>query len=79
MVTCLKYTLFDLGPRSEVSDTLGTLCHDIGVPDRLQMDRALELVGKGTDFYKLARKRHINLTYAGLERENQISPVDVKI
>ena len=43
------------------------------------MDRAPELVGKGTDFYRLARKRHIDLTYAEPERKNQISPVDVEI
>ena len=71
--------VYPVRSRSEVADTLSTMCNDIGIPDRLKMDRAPELVGKGTDFYKLARKRHIDLTYAEPERKNQISPVDVEI
>ncbi|KAL7484489.1 hypothetical protein ACHAW6_010126 [Cyclotella cf. meneghiniana] len=62
---------------SEVANTLSTLCDDIGLPDRLKSDSAPELVGKGTDFYKLACKRHIDLTHA--ELKNQISLVDMEI
>jgi hypothetical protein len=43
------------------------------------MDRAPELVGKGADFYKLARKRHIGLDYAEPDRHNQIAPVDIEM
>ncbi len=43
------------------------------------MDRAPELVGKGTDFYKLAKKRHIGLDCAKPEHHNQIAPVDTEM
>ena len=45
----------------------------------LKSDRAGELVGGTSDFYKLARKKHINLTYADSEIKNQIWPVDLEI
>ena len=71
--------VYPVKSRAEVSDTLSTFCDDLGVPAKLKMDRAPELVGKGTAFYKLARKRHIGLTYAEPERKNQIAPVDTEM
>jgi hypothetical protein len=65
--------------RSDVSFTLNTFCDDVGTPKRLKSDRAPELVGRNTPFLKLARKRHIDLTYAEPERVNQIHKVDLEM
>ena len=37
------------------------------------------MVGRNTDFYKYAKKRHINLTYEEPYRKNQIWPVDLEM
>ena len=71
--------VYPVRARSEVDDTLSTFCSDLGVPANLKSDRAPELVGKGTPFYKHARKRHIDLTYAEPDRKNQISAIDTEI
>ncbi|KAL7477927.1 LOW QUALITY PROTEIN: hypothetical protein ACHAW6_003716 [Cyclotella cf. meneghiniana] len=39
-----------------VASALDSLCDDIGIPEKLKMDRAPELVGKETDFYKWQRR-----------------------
>ncbi|KAL7477966.1 hypothetical protein ACHAW6_003753 [Cyclotella cf. meneghiniana] len=62
-----------------VTSALDLLCDDIGIPEKLKMDRAPELIGRGTDFYKLAKKRHIGLDYAKPECHNQIAPVDTEM
>jgi hypothetical protein len=67
------------GDKIEAAACLNEFCTDVGVPANLKSDRAGELVGRTSDFYKLARKKHINLTYAEPERKNQIWPVDLEI
>ena len=65
--------------RRNAVDTLSAFCDDVGTPKRLKSDRAPELVGRATPFLHLARKRHIDLTYAEPERVNQIHKVDIEM
>lgn len=71
--------VYPVRTRSEVDDTLSTFCNDLGIPAKLKSDRAPELCGKGSSFYKYARKQHIDLTYAEPDRKNQISAIDTEI
>lgn len=54
-------------------------CNDVGVPERLKSDRAPEFCGRGTQFWKTAKRKGCDVTYAEPERKNQIAPVDNEI
>jgi hypothetical protein len=48
-----KYTCVDLvQKRSQVPKTLKKMIDDVGIPERLRADQALELVGAHTEFQK---------------------------
>ncbi|KAL7548104.1 hypothetical protein ACHAWF_011394 [Thalassiosira exigua] len=64
---------------SSAADSLRRFCDDIGVLINLGTDRSKEFVERMTDFRKLVKKRHINMTYAEPERKNQIFRVDREI
>jgi hypothetical protein len=56
-----------------------SFCTNVGTPEKLKSDRAPELIGRNSEFYTLARKKRIDLSYAEPERKNQIWPVDLEI
>ena len=42
--------------------------YDLGIPDRLSTDLALELTGKNTEFQAQARKFNVNVTHSKSEQ-----------
>lgn len=57
--------------KTMVGDTLTLLVQDVGVPQKLHVDNAPEMVGRGTPFFRRARKEGIDLTSIEPERPDQ--------
>ncbi len=48
--------VYPVRSRPEVASTLDSLCNDIGIPEKLKMDRAPEFVGKELTFISWQRR-----------------------
>ena len=59
--------------------TLNDFCKDIGIPEKLASNRALELCGRNSAFLATAKRKGIDLSYAKPERKNLIWKVDLEI
>ena len=87
---CTGAFVFSNGPFTEAYPTvkknqydaaasLRTFCDDVGVPHKLKTDFAGQFVGRDTEFMKLVRKNHIDISFAEPGRKNQIWQVDIAI
>jgi len=59
--------------------TLNDFCKDIGIPEKLASNRALELCGRNSAFLATAKWKGIDLSYAKPEQKNLIWKVDLEI
>jgi hypothetical protein len=63
----------------DTAQTLKDFCQDVGLPEHIKSDQASELCNSNSEFLAVARKGHINLTYAELDHSNQMWKVNVEI
>ena len=56
----------------DASQTLNNFCQDVGVPEHIKSDRAPELCGRNSAFLALAKRKHIECTYAEPEQSKQM-------
>ena len=62
------------------AEFLTEFCQDVGIPANLKSDLvAKEFHGQHSEFYRFAKKRQINLTWAEAEQTNQVYAVDLEI
>ena len=59
--------------------TLKDFCQDMGLPEHIMSDQASELCCTNSKFLALAKKRHIDLTYAKPDRSDQMWKVNIEI
>ena len=63
----------------DTAQTLKDFCQDAGLPEHIKPDQVLELCGPNSEFLALAKKRHIDLTYAKPDRSDQMWKVNIEI
>ena len=61
-------SVYPVASRKESGDTLRKFADDVGIPDRLRTDLALELSGKNTELQAQARKLNVDLTHSEAEK-----------
>ena len=63
--------VYPIVSKSHAGDSLWELINDVGVPDQLYADLAVEHTGMNTEFQQQVRKFHIQMHYAEKGRKNQ--------
>ena len=67
----MKSYPMDANNKTDVGNSLSVFIQDVGIPQRLHMDNAPEMVGRKTPFFKRARKEGIDLTTIEPERPDE--------
>ena len=60
--------VYSCGSRREAGNTLRRFSDDVGIPDQVRSNLALELTGKNTEFQAQAKRLGIDMTHSEAER-----------
>ena len=64
---------------TNASQSLNDFCQDVGIPEHIKSDRAPELCGRTSAFLSLAKRKHIECTYAEPEQSKQMWQINIEI